>query len=70
MRTRKNEDGAAGRQAQRLAIAPAMAGQNVRLHRPEPRGPGAEARDASSRVLAAAAVLLIAVAVLALLASG
>jgi hypothetical protein len=69
MRTMNGEDGAGGRRGQQLAIAQAMAGQNVRLHRPGPPGPRAEARAASTRVLVAAAVLLIAVAVLALLAS-
>ena len=69
MRTLNGEDGAGGRLAQRLAIAQAMAGQNVRLHRPGPAGPRAEAEAASTRVLVSAAVLLIAVAVLALLAS-
>jgi hypothetical protein len=69
MRSTKGEDGAVGRLAQQMAIAQAMAGQNVRLHRPLPRGPRAEARAASTRVLVTAAVLVVAVAALALLAS-
>jgi hypothetical protein len=53
-----------------MAIAQAMAGQNVRLHRPTPKDPRAKAEAASKRVLIFAAGLLIAVAVLALLAAG
>ena len=70
MRTTRHEDGAGGRLAQQMAIAQAMAGQNVRLHRPTPKDPRAKAEAASKRVLIFAAGLLIAVAVLALLAAG
>jgi hypothetical protein len=69
MRTTKHTGDPGGRLAQQMAIAQAMAGQNVRLHRPLPSAPGAEARAASTRVLVTAAVLVLAVAVLALLAS-